>query len=80
MREQSCLASLLSAAKATSRKSGGATRATTFAAADALVPIVVAELSNAMPSMPLAFSEQSGRYTLVALLSLSPARNMFVGT
>jgi hypothetical protein len=51
----------------------------TFAAADALAPIVVAELANAMPSMPLAFSEQSGGYTLVAVLSLSPARNMFVG-
>ncbi len=29
--------------------------------------------------MPLAFSEQSGRYTLVAVLSPIPGRNMFVG-
>jgi hypothetical protein len=50
-----------------------------FTAADALAPIVVAELANAMSSMPLAFSEQSGRYTLVAVLSLTPGRNMFVG-
>jgi hypothetical protein len=50
-----------------------------FAAADALVPVVGAELANTALLMPLAFSEQSGRYTLVAILSLAPGRNMFVG-
>ena len=50
-----------------------------FAATDALVPIVGAELARAAVSMPLAFSEQSGRATLVALLSLVPGHNMFVG-
>lgn len=50
----------------------------TFAAADAMAPIVVAELARAL-SMPLAFLEQSGRYALVAVLSLTPDRNMFVG-
>jgi hypothetical protein len=50
-----------------------------FAAADAMAPVVLAELANIMVSMPLAFSEQSGRYTLVAVLSLTPGRNMFVG-
>ena len=50
-----------------------------FAAADALIPIVGAELARAAVSMPLAFSEQAGRYTLVALLSPIPGRNMFVG-
>jgi hypothetical protein len=49
-----------------------------FAAADALVPVVGAELARAAVSMPLAFSEQSGRATLVALLSLVPGHNMFV--
>ena len=49
-----------------------------FAAADALVPIVGAELVRAALAMPCAFLEQSGRYTLVAVLSLIPNRNMFV--
>ena len=50
-----------------------------FAAADALAPIVGAELARAALSMPCAFLEQSGRYTLVAVLSPIPGRNMFVG-
>ncbi len=50
-----------------------------FAATEALAPIVGAELSKAALSMPLAFSEQAGHYTLVAVLSLVPGRNMFVG-
>src|SRR5487761_2480904 len=50
-----------------------------FAAAEALAPIAGAELSKAALSMPLAFSEQAGHYTLVAVLSLVPGRNMFVG-
>jgi hypothetical protein len=50
-----------------------------FAAADALVPLVGAELlPRAALAMPCAFLEQSGRYTLVAVLSLIPGRNMFV--
>ena len=50
-----------------------------FAGADAQAPIVGAELARAALSMPCAFLEQSGRYTLVAVLSLIPGRNMFVG-
>jgi len=50
-----------------------------FAAADALVPIVGAELARTAVSMPLAFSEQSGHYTLVALLSPVPGHNLCVG-
>ena len=50
-----------------------------FAAADALAPIVGAELARAALSMPCAFLEQSGRYTLVAILSPIPGRNMFIG-
>lgn len=50
-----------------------------FAATETLVPIVGAELAKAALSMPLAFSEQAGHYTLVAVVSLVPGRNMFVG-
>ena len=51
-----------------------------FAGPDALAPIVGVELGRAALSMPLAFFlEQSGRYTLVAVLSPVPGRNMFVG-
>ncbi len=50
-----------------------------FAAADAVAPITGAELGRAALSMPCAFLEQSGRHTLVAVLSLIPGHNMFVG-
>ena len=50
-----------------------------FAAANALLPITGAELARAALAMPLAFSEQSGRYTLMAVLSPVPGGNMFVG-
>jgi hypothetical protein len=51
-----------------------------FAAADALAPIVGIELAKAALAMPLAFFlEPSGSYTLVAVLSPIPDRNMFVG-
>ena len=50
-----------------------------FTAAEASVPVAGAELARAALSMPIAFAEQAGRYTLVAVLSLVPARNMFVG-
>ena len=49
-----------------------------FAAAQNVVPLFGTELSPAACSMPLAFIEQGGRYTLVALLSLMPGRNLFV--
>ena len=51
-----------------------------FAATEAVAPIVGAELAKAALSMPLAFSEQAGHYTLVAVLSLVSGRNMFVGS
>src|SRR5690348_14684245 len=50
-----------------------------FAAAAATAPIVGAELARAVLTMPCAFMQQkSGRYTLVAVLSTFPGRNMFV--
>lgn len=49
-----------------------------FAANELVVPLVGAELGRALPAMPMAFVEQGGRYTLVALLSLLPPKNLFV--
>jgi len=52
-----------------------------FAAADAMVPIVGAEVGRAALAMPCAFmhEQEAGRYTLVVALSPIPGRNMFVG-
>lgn len=49
-----------------------------FAAGDAVVPVVGAELARLVLAMPIAFVEQAGRYQLVAVLSLTSGRNMFV--
>jgi hypothetical protein len=49
-----------------------------FASADALVPIVSAELPRAALSMPLAFLQQESGFVLVAVASLVPGRNMLV--
>ena len=48
------------------------------AAGDAVVPVVGGEIARLALAMPIAFIEQSGRYQLVAVLSLTPGRNMFV--
>jgi hypothetical protein len=50
-----------------------------FIAGEAVVPIVNVELQAIALSMPMGFIEQSGRYTLVAVLSFIPGRNLFVG-
>jgi SapC len=50
-----------------------------FAAKDALVPMVAAELFRVALSMPIVFVEQSGRHQLMAMLSFTPGRNMMVG-
>jgi hypothetical protein len=50
-----------------------------FAATNALVPIVGAELARAALALPLAFLQEAGRFVLVAVLSLTPGRNMLVG-
>jgi hypothetical protein len=51
-----------------------------FAATQALAPIVGVELASATLAMPLALIEEAGRYTLVALLSPTPGRNLFVAS
>ena len=48
------------------------------AAGNAVVPVVGGELSRLALAMPVAFIEQSGGYQLVAALSLTPGRNLFV--
>jgi hypothetical protein len=51
-----------------------------FAAREMIAPIVGAELARAAVAMPCAFLQQSGRFTLVAVLSIIAGRNMFVGS
>jgi hypothetical protein len=51
-----------------------------FLAREALAPIVSVELQAIALSMPMGFIEQSGRYTLVAVMSFIPGRNLFVGS
>ena len=50
----------------------------TFAAGEVIAPIVGGELARAVLATPCAFVQQSGRYVLVAVLSLIAGRNMFV--
>lgn len=50
-----------------------------FASQVATVPVVTAELAQAAMVLPLAFTETAGVYSLAAILSLVPNRNMFVG-
>lgn len=48
------------------------------AAHEAVAPLVVEEMPKATLVMPLAFVEESGAYTLVAVLSLLPGKSLFV--
>ena len=50
-----------------------------FAASESVVPLVATEFSNAAVAMPIAFIERSERFVPVAVLSLTPGRNLFVG-
>src|SRR3954465_962921 len=49
-----------------------------FAAGDAALPLVASELAQAVMTMPVAFVKQDGRFVLMAVLSLTPGRNLFV--
>jgi hypothetical protein len=49
-----------------------------FAASEGAAPIVAAEITKAVPVMPLVFIEQGGKFELSALLSVVPGQNMFV--
>ena len=50
-----------------------------FAARQAVVPIVAAEMASASHAMPLAFVQDNDRFSLVGLLSVAPGTNLFVG-
>jgi len=45
---------------------------------DALAPITISEFSQSLPHYSLAFTQQSGEYQLVAILSLQSGLNLFV--
>jgi hypothetical protein len=49
-----------------------------FAARETTVPIVGDELIRAVPAMPIVFIEENGKFTLSALLSVTPGQNLFV--
>jgi hypothetical protein len=49
-----------------------------FAAKDAVAPLVLQELPKAAMALPLAFIDQEGHYTPVALLGLHNGFNLFV--
>jgi hypothetical protein len=49
-----------------------------FAAADNVISLVVAELSRAVPAMPIGFVKQEAGYQLVAITSLKPETNLYV--
>jgi len=49
-----------------------------FAAKDAVCPIVLQELPNAMANMPIAFMLSEGKYYLAAVQGLAPQTNLFV--
>ena len=49
-----------------------------FAATDCVIPLVGAELSKAVPALPIGFTRDADRYQLVAITSLRPGENLFV--
>jgi hypothetical protein len=49
-----------------------------FTAREAAVPIVAHELVSATRAMPVVFTEENGKFTLSALLSVTPGQNLFV--
>jgi hypothetical protein len=50
-----------------------------FASAQTTVPIIGSELAAVVPSTPLAFNRTGDRFSLIALLSLVPGQNLFIG-
>jgi hypothetical protein len=49
-----------------------------FAAGETFIPLVVAELTQAVPAMPLGFVQSGEGFQLVAVTSLQPGANLFV--
>jgi hypothetical protein len=50
-----------------------------FASKEALAPLAGAEIARAISTLPLAFVKRQGAFSLVAVLSLIPGKNMFTG-
>jgi len=50
----------------------------TFAASDAVIPLVVSEISEGVPVMPIGFVKQEVGYQLVAITSLQSGTNWYV--
>lgn len=50
-----------------------------FTAKECIIPLVGAEIPQAVLNMPLAFVKQEEEFLLVAVLSLTPGTNLFVG-
>lgn len=50
-----------------------------FAAKDCIAPLTAAEIASAAKTLPLAFVRQGDDFLLVAVLSLTPGTNLFVG-
>lgn len=49
-----------------------------FAARETVIPLLGAELSKAVPALPIGFTRDQDRYQLVAVTSLRPGENLFV--
>lgn len=49
-----------------------------FAASDAIIPLLAMEFDRAGVAMPIAFIERQGRYSPVGLMSPIPGRNLFI--
>jgi hypothetical protein len=49
-----------------------------FAAGETLIPLVVAELTQVIPTMPLGFVQSGEGFQLVAVTALQPGANLFV--
>lgn len=49
-----------------------------FARQDHLIPVVVAELTQLVPMMPLVFTKAGERYQLMGLTSALPGANLFI--
>lgn len=49
-----------------------------FASSTAIAPLAAAEIAKAALALPLAFIEQSGEWTLAAVLGFTPGQNLYV--
>jgi hypothetical protein len=62
-----------------STKSWQRPAALSFARQNNLIPVVAAELSEIVPILPLAFAKNADTFQLVAVTSVLPGMNLFIG-